>query len=185
MPKGGFEETEQNNNSSKQTCMSNQIKCDVCESVMIYNTQGLAKNPKAPTHKCSNPSCKYQFDKDSGQWVPSEYRTGKWVKQTPAEKFASQLEESDQQQRIKKGVQEKRDSIKWLNAINNATQIMVAKGEKFKDSESILAAVHSMAMKMYTWEIPDQVVEKPVNVEPVYEPATGETMTAMDVPFGN
>lgn len=59
--------------------MTQQI-CPVCNLPMNYNTDGLAKNPKAPHWKCSNSNCKFQYDKNAGQYVPSNYVTSVWEK---------------------------------------------------------------------------------------------------------
>lgn len=53
--------------------------CPVCGAVMIYNADGLQRNPKAPTFKCSTADCKFQQDKATGEWIPSDYKTGVWV----------------------------------------------------------------------------------------------------------
>lgn len=53
--------------------------CPVCGKVMIYNAEGLLRNPKAPTFKCSDRDCKFQFDKIKKSYVLSEYITGVWV----------------------------------------------------------------------------------------------------------
>lgn len=52
--------------------------CPVCSKPMVHNAEGLARNPKAPTWKCSDRNCKHQLDKKSGNWVISEYITGIW-----------------------------------------------------------------------------------------------------------
>jgi hypothetical protein len=53
--------------------------CPVCGEIMIYNKEGLERNPKAPTFKCSDRQCKRQLDKNTGNYVVSEYITGLWV----------------------------------------------------------------------------------------------------------
>jgi hypothetical protein len=37
------------------------------------------KNPKGPDFRCSDPDCKYEYDKESREYVPSEYRTACWL----------------------------------------------------------------------------------------------------------
>jgi len=63
--------------------MENNKKCPVCSNDMFYNGEGLAKNPKAPTYKCTNTACKFSWDKNTGQYIPSEFRTGVWDNQVP------------------------------------------------------------------------------------------------------
>lgn len=52
--------------------------CPVCAQPMNANTEGKAKNPKAPDWKCSDRNCKFQFNKQSKNWVVSEYITAIW-----------------------------------------------------------------------------------------------------------
>jgi hypothetical protein len=63
--------------------MENQKLCPVCNSNMLYNSIGLSKNPKAPTYKCSNESCKMYFNIQTKTWEPSQFRTGVWEKAQP------------------------------------------------------------------------------------------------------
>ena len=53
-------------------------QCPVCQAEMIKNIEGKAKNAKAPDWKCSNPQCKFQWDKATQTYIPSQYRTACW-----------------------------------------------------------------------------------------------------------
>ena len=52
--------------------------CPVCQKPMLQNIAGKQRNPKAPDWKCSDQNCKFQFNKQTGQWVISEYITSMW-----------------------------------------------------------------------------------------------------------
>ena len=53
--------------------------CPVCGKIMVYNAEGLQKNPKSPTFKCSDRDCKHQYDKTKKAYILSEFITGVWV----------------------------------------------------------------------------------------------------------
>lgn len=50
--------------------------CPVCGKPM--NPQLEKRNPNSPDWKCSDKNCKFQFDKESKKWVPSQFITGLW-----------------------------------------------------------------------------------------------------------
>jgi hypothetical protein len=43
------------------------------------NNSKFPKKPGAPDFKCKNKECKYQQNRETGEWEPSEYVTGVWV----------------------------------------------------------------------------------------------------------
>jgi len=55
--------------------------CPVCNGEMFDNTTNK-KNPRGPDYKCKDKNCKYELDKDSGMYKPSEYGTGVWLPKT-------------------------------------------------------------------------------------------------------
>lgn len=50
----------------------------------MYDNRGNKKNPKGPDFTCKNPSCKWQLDKESGEWIRSVYKTGVWEEKAHA-----------------------------------------------------------------------------------------------------
>jgi ssDNA-binding Zn-finger/Zn-ribbon topoisomerase 1 len=72
----------------------------------------------------------------NGFWGCSNYpkctETFKPNTPTPAEEsFSRSLEQDKQQERIDKAIKEKKENIKWLNALNNATYL-IARHDKFR-----------------------------------------------------
>lgn len=44
----------------------------------MWDNRGRKKNPKGPDFTCKEATCKYTYDKESGQWVVSAFKTGVW-----------------------------------------------------------------------------------------------------------
>jgi hypothetical protein len=62
--------------------MSEQL-CPKCGKNMFDKRPGSKfpkTNPKAADWVCSDKECKFQKDKQTGEWMESEYRTGLWEK---------------------------------------------------------------------------------------------------------
>lgn len=60
--------------------MENEL-CPVCLREMIR--QENKTNPKAPDWKCSDRNCKFQWDKQTKQYIPSQFVTGVWDNKYP------------------------------------------------------------------------------------------------------
>jgi len=56
------------------------MNCDKCNGAMNYNTEGLAKNPKAPHWKCAQANGPCKGNMGNAGWEPSDYLTAKWDK---------------------------------------------------------------------------------------------------------
>jgi hypothetical protein len=97
--------------------------CPKCNGEMWDNTNNKT-NPKAPDYRCKNKDCKWQLTKDS-QWILSEYPTALWQNQLSAlEKFNNDLEKSLNDEKWNEIRKEKTDNIAWLNAKNNAVELV-------------------------------------------------------------
>lgn len=101
--------------------------CPVCEQPMIQQTN--KKNPKAPDWKCSDRNCKFQFDKQKGTWVVSEYITGAWDNnyEKPEDK-------------IQRAVNHKDERIDYTGSISGSINIVSAKmgqsmGDQWDDEQ--------------------------------------------------
>jgi hypothetical protein len=69
-------------------------------------------------------------------------------KPSSVEKFEASLDSNTIQDRIQKNVEEKRENIKWLNAVNNAT-LLVSNGVIPVDGEGAVATVERIAKLIY------------------------------------
>ncbi len=50
--------------------------CPVCEKPMLHITE--KRNAKAPDWKCQDKDCKFQWDKGTQTYIPSDFITGVW-----------------------------------------------------------------------------------------------------------
>ena len=97
--------------------------CPACGQIMNYNLEGLKKNSKAPHFKCSDPSCKRQFNKQTNEWEDSQYITSVWD-----DKIASQYgtppvaENKPNWPKIRK---ENDENIKWNMCLKIAAEAWI------------------------------------------------------------
>lgn len=112
--------------------MENQKLCPVCNMPMLYNSIGLSKNPKAPTYKCSNESCKMHYNINTNSWEPSKFRTGVWEKGQPvaepvyqpvAQPMYQAPQPKPEQPNWDRINASKADEIKQMNAIKSACSL--------------------------------------------------------------
>jgi len=54
------------------------VICEKCGQVM-KDVRAEKTNPKGPDFKCMTTGCKFQKNRATGQWEPSEYKTAKWM----------------------------------------------------------------------------------------------------------
>ncbi len=94
------------------------------------------KNPKAPDWKCKDIKCKWEKDPDTKEWVRSKFQTAVWEKKDDFTKKAEgELDELKEEEKWQKLREEKNQNITWLNAKNNAVEIVTSKG--IMETESI------------------------------------------------
>ena len=136
--------------------------CPVCQGAM-WDNRVIKKNPKGPDFKCQNKECKFEMDKESGEWVASEYTTAVWlpkgntfmgaVKAVKREQ-ATSVEKA--RVAIKEAQEHKDDSIAWSNAKNNATLLVcnVNVYRTLTNQGDILAKVSELTNWFYSLEAP-------------------------------
>ena len=61
--------------------MSDLKMCPVCGKTMMPNPNKT--KPLHPDLICSDPECKFQWDKETKQYVTSQWRTGSWLSAMP------------------------------------------------------------------------------------------------------
>lgn len=121
--------------------MQEEIKCPVCQSPMYYNGAGLAKNPKAPTHKCSNSNCKFQWDKNAKKYVPSDFITSIWSDSVaPRQTGTANFNQGLVNDNIKQMADTKNETIQMAHkenmkgiCIDAASRVVSAKGGTKED----------------------------------------------------
>lgn len=63
------------------------MNCPVCNSEMWdANNSKFPKKEGAPDYRCKDKACKWKLDRDSNEWVESEYVTGVWLPKPPTAK---------------------------------------------------------------------------------------------------
>jgi hypothetical protein len=149
--------------------------CPVCGNVMIYNADGLQRNPKAPTFKCSSEGCKFQKNKTTGEWEPSDYKTGIWANQ-PSTAPRPTPTKTAQMTGV---IDYKSDKIAQAQA-SKEYGIKVA-GAKSIAGNIVAAMIHSGELKATDWRIKfDEIYKYVYNYQPGLktEPQPGE-----EIPF--
>lgn len=128
--------------------MNETKKCPVCNKIMNYNLVGKKKNEKAPDWKCSDPGCKFSYNKITGKYEPGEFITSVWDNKTPRQmastKFDAELRQDGKDSKIEKMFNEKQDNIKWLNALNNACLLVAHDKNNNKTLEELANELYKL-----------------------------------------
>ena len=158
---------------------------------MNYNAEGLAKNPKSPTHRCSNQNCKFEFDRKTNQWVPSKFITSEWDNAnsnqmnitpaltptpTPTPTLPTPVTYQNEDTKWNAINAKKEDGMKKLNAINNACLLIANGKEELKNIQELSNKIYSL--------VPVKFASTPVTPpapEPVIEPVNDIQIS--DIPF--
>jgi hypothetical protein len=129
--------------------------CPVCQKPMIDNSAAKQKNPRSPDWKCSDRNCKFQLNKETGNYVVSEYITSLWndVPQAAGNPVQRNFRPSGGNPAIERAVAHKDDSIKMAGSARDAVLIVVNLYPELKTDMNISKedAIQQKIKEWRTW----------------------------------
>ena len=168
--------------------------CPVCNSEMY--DQSKSKYPRkegSPDFKCRDKDCKWKMDRDTGEWVESEYTTAVWLPKPPAPKKPAPRPASKPFPPARAGAAPVTEHAKKEMLISYAKDIVcaeIAKGIEVKEPFKRVADGFKVLMMAYTHPFGKPPAPKPAPKDPMLDqmedPSSEEDQPAEDhegVPF--